>query len=77
MADTETDIARKAIGYAWDVEIDEKKNGKINFEIRERVNSNPIVLETRKRYNNWMRLQDQTIEMLSILIDRVYLHYEA
>ncbi len=50
---------------------------KVNNEIFERANHNPEIVNTRAKYNNWIRVQKQTIELLSLLITQVLQTYQG
>ncbi len=73
----DADIIRKAMGYKRSNEVDITLKDHLNNRIYDRCNNNEIILETRLRYDSWIKTQEQTIEMLRILIKRVLLQYEG
>lgn len=70
------DIYEKTIVLNNKDKIDDKKIGEVNNQVWALCNSNPIVGEVRACYDEWQKIQRQTIEMLSIMIKRVLLKYE-
>jgi len=58
-------------------EISQEKKNKVNEEVLNRCNENLLIFETRKKYEEWLKVQNQTIEMLSIMIKKILLKYEA
>ena len=71
-----TDIYKEAMFIRDDDKIDTAKKEAVNRDVWARCNSNLVVSEVRSCYDNWRKVQGQTIEMLSILIKRVLLKYE-
>lgn len=59
-----------------DKDIDIEKKEEINRNMWKICNSNLLVIETRACYDDLLKVQEQTIEMLSVLIKRVLLKYE-
>lgn len=59
-----------------DKNIDIEKKEEINRNMWKICNSNLLVIETRACYDDLLKVQEQTIEMLSVLIKRVLLKYE-
>lgn len=49
---------------------------KISSQIKLRADTNSVIIETRKKYNNWMKVQQQTIDMLTLLIKQVIIQFE-
>lgn len=50
---------------------------KILYEIYRKCDNVQTVIEIRKRYEEWLNIQEKTIEILSILIKQVLLQYEG
>lgn len=49
----------------------------VDKQIFEKCNENQMVLDTRKCYENWLKIQKETIEMLRLLIKQVSVKYEG
>jgi len=71
------DIYQMVIRSENEQSIDETTRKKVNNEIFERANHNPEIVNTRAKYNNWIRVQKQTIELLSLLITQVLQTYQG
>lgn len=56
---------------------DSENRENIDKQIFERCNENKDVLDARKCYENWLDVQRETIEMLSLLIRQVLVKYEG
>ncbi len=70
------DIYKSAMFISDGDQIDAMKKELINCDIWSRCNSNLVVNDARLCYDNWRKVQEQTIEMLSVMIKRVLLKYE-
>ncbi len=70
------DIYEKTIVFNNTDKIDDKKIEEVNNQVWALCNSNSIVGEVRACYDDWRKIQGQTIEMLSIMIKSVLLKYE-
>lgn len=77
LSGTKEDIYREAMEIGSKKQLDDNVITKINEQVYERGNNNEVVLEIRKRYAAWIKIQCEAIEMLSILIKQVLLKYEG
>lgn len=73
----EIDIYHKTMEIGNEKTIDEFTREKINKEIYYRCNNAQAIIEVRKKYKEWLNIQRQTIEMLSILIKQILVRYEG
>lgn len=73
----EIDIYHKTMEIGNEKTIDKFTREKINKEIYYRCNNAQAIIEVRKKYKEWLNIQSQTIEMLSILIKQVLVQYEG
>ena len=77
LSDERMDIYGKAMEFDGEKKLDNSIKMKINSEIYDMCNKNQIVLETRLYYENWLKIQSETIQMLGLLIRQVLLKYEG
>lgn len=77
LSDERMDIYGKAMEFDGEKKLDNSIKMKINSEIYDLCNKNQIVLETRLCYENWLKIQSETIQMLGLLIRQVLLKYEG
>ncbi|MCM1218847.1 MAG: hypothetical protein NC548_30560 [Lachnospiraceae bacterium] len=71
------DIYHMAMEIASPNQLADSIKRKVNEQTYEKCNSDEMVLEIRKRYDVWIKVQSDAIEMLSILIKQVLLKYEG
>ncbi len=76
LSQNKADIYRKAM-IAEEDEIDENTKEKVNKEIYWKCDNAQAVIEVRNKYKAWLNLQNQIIEMLSVLIRLVLVKYEG
>lgn len=72
-----TDIYHKSMEIGEGKNIDEFTREKVNNEIYYKCDNAQTVIEVRKKYKEWLNIQEHTIEMLSILIKQVLVQYEG
>lgn len=77
LSQNEIDIYHKSMEIGEEKTIDEFTREKVNKEIYYRCNNAQTIIEVRKKYKEWLNIQKQTIEMLSILIKQVLVKYEG
>lgn len=77
LADKNVDIYHSAMEIGEEKVLDETIRQKINSQIYERAEKNQKVIEVRKRYYDWINTQQQTIELLGLLIKQVIQKYEG
>lgn len=77
LADKNVDIYHSAMEIGEEKVLDETIRQKINSQIYERAGKNQKVIEVRKRYYDWINTQQQTIELLGLLIKQVIQKYEG
>lgn len=76
LSNKKVDIYQRTMEIVNKNELDDAIKTKINGQIYEKCNNDEIVLEVREKYDTWIKIQGETIEMLSILIKQVLLKYE-
>ena len=71
------DVYHKVMEIGNRNRLDDNIKTKVNEQVYEKCNNNEVVLEIRRRYDVWIKVQCEAIEMLSILIKQVLLKYEG
>ena len=71
------DIYHEAMEIGSDKSLNDTLRNTINAQIFQKAECTQSIIEVRKRYDNWINVQKQTIEMLSLLIKQVILLYEG
>ena len=71
------DIYHEAMEIGNDKSLNDTLRNTINAQIFQKAECTQSIIEVRKRYDNWINVQKQTIEMLSLLIKQVILLYEG
>lgn len=71
------DIYHEAMEIGSDKSLNDTLRITINAQIFQKAECTQSIIEVRKRYDNWINVQKQTIEMLSLLIKQVILLYEG
>ena len=71
------DIYHEAMEIGSDKSLNDTLRNTINAQIFQKAECTQSIIEVRKRYDNWINVQKQTIEMLSLLIKQVILQYEG
>lgn len=71
------DIKYEIMDFNSDQSISDDLQNTINEQVVQKAECNQSVMEIKKRYDNWFSIQEQTIEMLSLLIKQVILQYEG
>lgn len=71
------DIYGEAMEFDGEKKLDNCVKMKINSEIYDMCNKNQVVLEARLCYENWLKIQNEAIQMLGLLIKQVLLKYEG
>lgn len=71
------DIYHHAMEMGSDKLIEDLLREKVNKKIYVKANENQIIIETREKYQSWLKVQAETIELLSLLIKRVLMKYEG
>lgn len=77
LSNNKIDIYNKAMEYGREKQLDDDIRMDVNKKIYDRCDKNITVLEVRKRYGDWMKIQQETIEILGLLIKQVLLKYEG
>lgn len=77
LSQNRTDIYHEAMEMREEKDIDEITREKINKEIYDKCDNSQVVIEARKRYKEWLNIQNHAIEMLSVLIKQVLVKYEG
>lgn len=72
-----SDIYGESMEIGGDKKLEESIRICINEQIYDKCNQNQTVLKVRKCYENWLKIQKETIEMLSLLIKQVLMKYEG
>lgn len=76
LSNKKIDLHHKVIGYRAEEQRNEVVWKRINDEIYDRCNCIQIVIEIRKKYEDWLIIQEQSIEMLGLLIKQVLVQYK-
>lgn len=77
LSNRKTDIYDDVMKMATRNKEDSENRENIDKQIFDRCNENKDILDTRKCYENWLDVQRETIEMLSLLIKQVLVRYEG
>lgn len=77
ISNRKTDTYEDVMEMATKNKEDNENRENIDKQIFERCNENEDVLNTRKCYENWLTVQRESIEMLSLLIKQVLVKYEG
>lgn len=77
LSNRKTDTYDDAMERATKNKEDNENREDIDKQIFEKCNENKDVLDARKYYENWLDIQRETIEMLSLLIKQVLVKYEG
>lgn len=77
LSNKRTDIYGEAMEFDGEKKLDNCIKMKINSEIYDMCNKNQVVLEARLCYENWLKIQNEAIQMLGLLIKQVLLKYEG
>lgn len=71
------DIFNKVVVGEFEKRLEEDFKMNINKKIYDRCDKNLIIIKVRKKYDAWVKIQHETIEMLGLLIKQVLLKYEG
>lgn len=77
LAGLETDVYDQSLAFGTERITDELTKQKINSQIFEKANHDETILDVRQKYTEWLKIQKETIELLSLLIRQIIQEYES
>lgn len=77
LSDDRKDIYYVVMGMSEKVQLDDQIREVINKQVYDKANSNQVILDTRKYYMEWLKIQKEAISIISLLIKQVLIKYEG
>lgn len=77
LSNNKRDIYHTAMEIGEEKQLDSQIREIINKQIYDKANSNQVILDTREYYTDWLKIQEETINIIGLLIKQVIIKYEG
>ena len=68
LSDNKRDIYHTAMEIGEEKQLDNQIREIINKQVYDKANSNQVILDTREYYTEWLKIQEETINIIGLLI---------